>query len=202
MNYKAHYDRLIQRARNRVLEGYVERHHVLPKCMGGSDAIDNLVQLTAEEHYVAHQLLCKMHPAVRGLAFAAQAMTCRRPGRGTPNKLYGWIRRRYAQAQRGRVKSEQERANIAEAGRNRAPRVFSEQARENMAAARRKTWEQRRAAGEHLLIAQKTKVTRLENGSYDFSAKHRANIGQSGLGREPWNKGVTGYRLPRNFINF
>ena len=74
MNYQAHYDRLIHRARNRVLEGYVERHHVLPKCMGGSDATDNLVQLTAAEHFVAHQLLCKLHPGVKGLAFAVVAM--------------------------------------------------------------------------------------------------------------------------------
>ena len=37
MNYFDHYDRLIARARTRVLEGYRERHHVLPRCMGGSN---------------------------------------------------------------------------------------------------------------------------------------------------------------------
>lgn len=190
MNYQAHYDRLIQRARERMLDGYVERHHVIPRCMGGNDDVSNLVQLTAEEHYVAHQLLCKMYPSVRGLAFAAQAMTCSSEGRGTANKLFGWIRRRYAEAQRGRVKSEQERKNIAEAGRNRKRRVFSEQARANMAAARLKTWEERRATGDHLSIAKKTKETRIKNGSYEFSDSHRANIGASSIGREPWNKGI------------
>ena len=65
MNYRRHYDRLIERARNRVLSGYVERHHVLPRCMGGGNESSNLVQLTAEEHYVAHQLLHKMHPDVK-----------------------------------------------------------------------------------------------------------------------------------------
>lgn len=91
MNYSAHYERLIARARDRVLDGYVERHHVIPKCMGGSDKRENLVQLTAEEHFVAHQLLHKIYPDVRGLSFALVSMTGNPYGhRG--NKLYGWIR--------------------------------------------------------------------------------------------------------------
>lgn len=193
MDYGAHYRRLIQRARNRVLDGYVERHHVLPKCMGGTDAIDNLVQLTPEEHYVAHQLLCKMHPAEKGLAIAVQAMTASNNGSRSANKLFGWIRKRYAEAQRGRVKSAKERANIAEAGRNREPRVFSEQAKANMAAARRKMWQERRESGEHLNVAQKVKEARLRNGSYEFSAEHRAKISKSQIGRIPWNKGISGH---------
>lgn len=96
MNYKATYDRLITRAQNRVLVEYTETHHILPKCMGGSDEKVNLVDLTPEEHYVAHQLLCKMHPTNGALAKAAQMMTCNRPS----NKLYGWIRKRHASAMR------------------------------------------------------------------------------------------------------
>lgn len=37
--------------------GYVERHHIIPKSLGGSDNKDNLVWLTAEEHLNAHLLL-------------------------------------------------------------------------------------------------------------------------------------------------
>lgn len=62
--------------------------------MGGNDDSSNLVALTPEEHYVAHQLLCKMYPENGALAKAAQMMTCNRTG----NKLYGWIRRRHAKA--------------------------------------------------------------------------------------------------------
>lgn len=75
MNYSYHYDRLITRARCRILSGYRERHHVIPRCMGGTDAIDNLVNLTPEEHYVAHQLLVKMYPGIRGLIFAIVLMS-------------------------------------------------------------------------------------------------------------------------------
>ena len=36
---------------------YMERHHILPRCMGGTDEDDNLIWLYAEEHYYAHELL-------------------------------------------------------------------------------------------------------------------------------------------------
>jgi len=97
MNYSAHYDRLIARAQRRILAGYRERHHIIPRCMGGGDEPENIVKLTAEEHYVAHQLLVKMHPSVRRLTFAAVRMA----KRCSSNKAYGWIRRRYAKAMRG-----------------------------------------------------------------------------------------------------
>lgn len=97
MNYAAHYERLIDRAHNRILEGYRERHHILPKCMGGGNEASNIVELTAEEHYVAHQLLVKMHPSVRGLAIAAFRMAKQCTG----NKAYGWIQRRMSKAKRG-----------------------------------------------------------------------------------------------------
>ena len=38
---------------------YVELHHIIPKSLGGLNAIDNLVCLTAREHCIAHLLLCR-----------------------------------------------------------------------------------------------------------------------------------------------
>ena len=38
MNYQKIYDSLIERARQRELKNvYFEKHHVIPKCMGGSN---------------------------------------------------------------------------------------------------------------------------------------------------------------------
>lgn len=96
MNYKRHYDLLITRGKNRMLDGYVEKHHIIPRCMGGTDDVENLVQLTPEEHYLAHQLLIKMYPDVRGLARATQLMTIHHTKSRTNNKLFGWIRRKCA----------------------------------------------------------------------------------------------------------
>lgn len=36
---------------------YTERHHILPRCLGGSNNIENIVRLTAREHYICHHLL-------------------------------------------------------------------------------------------------------------------------------------------------
>lgn len=65
MNYFLIYERLIAKARVRVCpDGYVERHHVLPKALGGSDDSSNLVALTAKEHFLAHVLLAKIHGGI------------------------------------------------------------------------------------------------------------------------------------------
>lgn len=62
MNHFLAYQRLVAKATARVCpEGYVERHHILPKALGGSDDSSNLVALTAREHFVAHVLLAKIY---------------------------------------------------------------------------------------------------------------------------------------------
>ncbi len=96
MNYQAHYDRLIERARLRPKPAvYCENHHIVPKCLGGSDEDINLVMLTAPEHYVAHQLLVKLNPTHYGISYAATRMTEFNDRLIRSNKLYGWLRVRY-----------------------------------------------------------------------------------------------------------
>jgi hypothetical protein len=95
MQYEKIYNALINKAKNRVIKSYTEKHHIVPRCIGGSDDLTNLVALTPEEHYVAHQLLCKMYPNNHSLAKAAMMMTAQRPN----NKVYGWLRKRHARAQ-------------------------------------------------------------------------------------------------------
>lgn len=94
MEYKKHYDALINRAKNRLLETYTEKHHIIPVCMGGSNLPDNLVQLTPEEHYVAHQLLVKMYPKNYKLMHAANMMTLSNNNQTRNNKRYGWLKRK------------------------------------------------------------------------------------------------------------
>lgn len=98
MNYKLHYDKLISRGQNRLLEGYSEKHHIVPRCIGGSDEPKNLVYLTAEEHYVAHQLLVKIYPDHPKLIFAAHRMTSDPHGHRSKNRLYGWLRKQHSVA--------------------------------------------------------------------------------------------------------
>ena len=39
---------------------FMEKHHIIPKCMGGSNTADNIVKLTPREHFVCHKLLFHM----------------------------------------------------------------------------------------------------------------------------------------------
>jgi hypothetical protein len=58
--YTIWYDSLINRAKNRTIYGYTEKHHITPRSLGGTDDNDNLVKLTPKEHFVCHLLLTKM----------------------------------------------------------------------------------------------------------------------------------------------
>lgn len=58
--YTIVYNNIISRAKARVLAGYSEKHHIIPKCLGGKDTKENLVRLTAREHFICHRLLVKM----------------------------------------------------------------------------------------------------------------------------------------------
>lgn len=110
MNYSLIYSQLIARASTRVYEGYAERHHITPKCLGGNDSKANIARLTPEEHYVAHQLLLKMYPNNSKLIYAAAMLAMGHSGRRT-NRLYGWIKRRIA-ADRRLPKSEDHVAKL------------------------------------------------------------------------------------------
>jgi len=62
MQYDKIYISIIEQAKSRQLDGYSEKHHIIPRCLGGIDDKSNLVALTYREHFVCHKLLCKMYP--------------------------------------------------------------------------------------------------------------------------------------------
>lgn len=92
MNYQKIYNALVEKAKVRGLdksqhEGYFEIHHILPKCLGGSDEDRNLVMFTAREHYVAHLILANQYPEVEGLTYAAFMMSAANKGSRHYSKL-------------------------------------------------------------------------------------------------------------------
>lgn len=58
--YTNTYYNIIAQAKSRTTTGYTEKHHIIPRSLGGSNDPDNLVVLTAREHFVCHLLLPKM----------------------------------------------------------------------------------------------------------------------------------------------
>lgn len=104
MDYSEHYKRLCERAKNRKIDSYVENHHIEPRCMGGDDSKENIVALTPEEHYVAHQLLVKMYPNHTGLIWAALLMTGDSENdHRSNNKVYGWLKQKHQKVAKSRI---------------------------------------------------------------------------------------------------
>ena len=66
MDYQKIYDNLIKKRLEIPPAGRFERHHIVPKSLGGPDTKDNLVKLTYREHYIAHLLrFAAKHPRAR-----------------------------------------------------------------------------------------------------------------------------------------
>jgi hypothetical protein len=177
MDYQGIYDRLIERARGRKLSGYSERHHVLPRCMGGGNSRENIVRLTPEEHYVAHLLLVKIHPRNFRLLWAASSMTgANRRQQARKNKLYGCLRRRLSDGMRerssGRTASAEARAKMSASrqGKRRGP--HSVETREKLSLA---------AKGRRKSIAHKAalRAAKLGKKRVPHSADVRRRISES-----------------------
>lgn len=93
MNYTDIYHSIINNSKTRILDGYVEKHHIKPRCMGGTDDKGNIAILTAREHFVCHQLLVKMYPNEYGLVKAANMMcTSNVHSERVNNRLYEWLK--------------------------------------------------------------------------------------------------------------
>lgn len=84
MNYKNIHDNIINKAKsenrkklNKDDENFIyyEKHHILPKCLGGLDNKNNLILLTAKEHFLIHKILNILHPDSRGLFYGYRTMS-------------------------------------------------------------------------------------------------------------------------------
>lgn len=77
--YTSWYYKIISNAQVRCLPDntYIEKHHIIPKSLGGTNAPDNIVKLLAREHFICHLLLIKMteNKSKRSMAYAAWQMT-------------------------------------------------------------------------------------------------------------------------------
>jgi hypothetical protein len=63
MNYKKIYNSIIKNRKLNPLHisEYGEIHHIVPTSLGGSNHIDNMVKLSAREHFICHSLLAEMY---------------------------------------------------------------------------------------------------------------------------------------------
>lgn len=108
--YKVWHDNIIARGKNRVLTGYKEKHHIIPKSLGGKDNQENLVELTAREHFIVHMLLCKftVGQAKYKMLYSFNAMSTMRYGKRKyklHSRTAGVLRKEFYQSLKGRKDS-------------------------------------------------------------------------------------------------
>jgi 5-methylcytosine-specific restriction endonuclease McrA len=184
MNYFKIYDNLIERAKNRVLEGYCEMHHIIPKCMGGSDEKTNIVAITPEEHYIAHQLLVKMYPDNIKLVYAANMMCVISEDHGghRNNKLYGWLRKRMSNVKLGSKLSDEVKIKI---GNSRRGQPHKQEAKDKMKDAIANRWANN---SEGFAEEQRRRSARPKNKKDGYfqpkSKSHAKNISEAALKRD------------------
>jgi hypothetical protein len=141
--YQTWYRNITDRARSRTLEGYVERHHVIPRSLGGTDDANNLVSLTAREHFVCHWLLTKIYTGEARYKMINAMYIMRAEGpyqkryeSKITSRVYNTLREEYSKyisnLNKGRVQPLEEnvKQKAAQTGRKRAP--FSDEWRAKM----------------------------------------------------------------------
>lgn len=125
MNYQRIYDQIVDRAKKETRvygKGtYYERHHIVPKCVGGEGNTyqwrthPNIILLTAREHFLCHIILCILYPNESKLKFALWAMsnqkTTNRDYR-IGNRQYERIRQEHADMMRLLPKSKETRLKM------------------------------------------------------------------------------------------
>lgn len=70
--------------RGRTLPLYYEKHHIVPRCIGGTDNDSNLINLSMREHFLAHWLLWKAYPSNFSLKSAFLQMVNKNPKTDKP----------------------------------------------------------------------------------------------------------------------
>lgn len=118
--YAKWYFKIVESARKQFRSGYTERHHVVPKSIGGGNDDQNIVCLTAREHFVCHRLLVKMTYGVNRQKMAKALWVLRHVGdQKLTSRSFAVLREEFSQAQssyqRGVPKSKEHRANISAA---------------------------------------------------------------------------------------
>ena len=123
--YTKWYNLIIANAQQRVSTGYIEKHHIIPRSLGGVDDLDNIVGLTAREHFICHLLLTKITTGhyLELMRFAVGKFIQAAPGqeRRFTSWEYKKIRENISLARTGKEHSDESKKKISAKRKGRAP---------------------------------------------------------------------------------
>lgn len=188
MDYLKIYNSIIERAKNRQLEGCVEKHHIIPRCLGGNNEKENIVVLTAREHFLCHLLLCEIYPKNNKLRHAIFLMSIGKNKKKEIHYIIGGrtyerLKKEYSKFLLGKKQTELTRKNKSK----KMLEVWKNKSKEEMSEIGKKRW-----------------ITRIKNNKI-ITEKTKENISKSLKGRKiTWERNVSKpiiqYDLQDNFI--
>ena len=191
MNYEKIYNQIIEKAKDRVLIDYKETHHIIPRCMGGVDEKDNLVDLTAREHFICHLLLTKIYPRHKGLRLAIWNMCNVKRNyqyRYKPNsRLYKMIRDEY-------------RENIKGENHPSYGRKNSDEVKQKMSKIAKKRFENNAGTFKGRTHSEETRKKLSNNMTGKAQTNHQKNSVKERLAGTKWYHKLDGTNL-RTFPN-
>lgn len=190
MNYKLIYDNLILKRRQFPVEGYSERHHILPRSLGGTDDEDNIVILTAKEHLIAHLLLLKIYPNNRKLFHAVWMMTNMNK---YTSKDYSYLREKFFSI----PISDETRKRLSDSRKKQSGIKQSKEQIERRVAkntGQKRTPEQKENISNGLRCVIFTEERLLNMSKAKMGIPWSEERKQARKGYIPWNKGLFGYK--------
>ena len=176
-----------------TVAGYTEKHHVLPKCMCMStdqkNDKENLVVLSAKEHFEAHQLLSEMFngPPKRKMLYALSGLCFMKNGNRVSDATeYAIVKEASRSAKRGIPLSEEHKQKIkdsfAEFNPNKG-RIVSHETKLKQSNAK---------IGQPRSDETKLKISNTLKGvsKKPFTDEHRKNMGKKKTGKATVPKGT------------
>ena len=197
--YTRWYNQIVERARFRITEDYTETHHIQPRSLGGSDDINNLVELTAREHFICHWLLVKMTTGEDHYKMlnALRMMRAEKHGQQRYEtkitaRVYESIKTEYSRLQSERIRGEKnpmwgrihtEEARKAISEKNTGKKLTKEQIAKQVAA---QTGRKRAPFSEEWLAKMAEKKKGENNPRYGakITEETRAKMREKALGRK------------------
>jgi hypothetical protein len=107
MDYFKIYSTICNRGKESRKLDYSEVHHIMPRCLGGTDDPENLTRLTYREHYIVHWILTKMHKDEPKIQYAFLCMLRDPHGnRKLTSRMVDTIKRNYSEFKKWHSKIE------------------------------------------------------------------------------------------------
>lgn len=118
--YLNRYNKFMNALKNQVVEGYTEKHHIIPRSHGGTNDESNIIRLTPRQHYVAHWMLWKAYGKEMTTAFNYMN-GIKRYGKRLNSKTFEILKIEEIQRQKNKVFSEETRKKMSLAAKARPP---------------------------------------------------------------------------------